>query len=300
MRLLPAHHLGNVKGYHLQRLVRINSDYSTFNAHTRCEMKLAPNCSGIRGKIDSRKQRSVSDPYQRSMSNFSRAASISMMGMPRYELQSIYEEQPKSKIERIMEPLRVEHIEEIIPSIPPTPTHLKSMSISDASEVGYNTLQREKSFQTRTPTLSRISPSPGLCADLIVGSAAEVIYDYFATHPEEANIHEGEHVRVERLDDGSGWTLVSKSGITGIVPTSYIKGLVARESFSTLRQNSQILDHGMVKVLYTFTRSDSSELSVTEGAAIRVIKEDDGSGWILATDGKTQGLLPANYVKPLH
>jgi hypothetical protein len=297
MRLLSAHHLGNVKGDHLQGLVKIYFYYSTFNAHTRCEMKLAPNCSGIRGKIDSRKQRSVSDPYQRSMSNFSRATSVSMMGMPRYDLQSIYEEQPKSKIERIMEPLLVEHTEEVIP---PTPTHLKSRSISEASEMVSNTPQREKSFVTRTPTLSRMSPSPALFTDLVVGNAAEVIYDYFATHPEELNIHEGEHVRIERLDDGSGWTLASKSGNTGIVPTSYIKGLVPRESFSTLRQSSQILDHGMAKVLYTFTRSDSSELSVTEGAAIRVIKEDDGSGWILATDGNTQGLLPANYVKPLH
>ena len=255
-------------------------------------MKVEPNCSGIKGRIDSRKQRSISDPHYRSMSNFSRTTSISMFGFPRHEMQSVNEEQPRTRIEKILEPLRVESSEDAVAST--IPMNLKSMSVSEVSESAYSTIRREKSFRSK-----RMSPAPSIMIDLVVGNPAAVMYDYFATHPEEVNIHEGEHVLVERLDDGSGWTLVSKSGLQGIVPTAYIKGLVPQASFSTLRQNSQHLDHGMAKVLYTFTKSDATELSVKEGDAIRVVQEDDGSGWIVATDGTSQGLLPANYVKTL-
>ena len=116
---------------------------------------------------------------------------------------------------------------------------------------------------------------------LYTGSPAQVLYDYFATNPEEINIHEGEHLIVIRtgmlpkrliLDDGTGWTLVNKAGITGIVPTTYIHCIPSDSSQSTLTQ-PQNHDHGFGTALYTYTKNSSDELSVLAGDTIKIISE---------------------------
>jgi len=54
----------------------------------------------------------------------------------------------------------------------------------------------------------------------------------------------------------------------------------------------------VVRVIYDFTPTSPFELAVQEGASVRVIEEDDGSGWVkvLDEDGG-RGLVPASYVE---
>jgi uncharacterized protein YgiM (DUF1202 family) len=49
--------------------------------------------------------------------------------------------------------------------------------------------------------------------------------------------------------------------------------------------------------MYAYAATSPFELSVSEGAAVTIMEEDDGSGWIKVDDGAGgKGLVPASYV----
>ncbi|KAF8469405.1 hypothetical protein DFH94DRAFT_795809 [Russula ochroleuca] len=52
------------------------------------------------------------------------------------------------------------------------------------------------------------------------------------------------------------------------------------------------------RVIYDFTPTSPFELAVHEGASVRVIEEDDGSGWVKVVDEDGgRGLVPASYIE---
>lgn len=54
----------------------------------------------------------------------------------------------------------------------------------------------------------------------------------------------------------------------------------------------------LARVIFGFAASSSFELSVTEGAVVRVLEEDDGSGWVKVADSDGEkGLVPATYLE---
>jgi len=54
----------------------------------------------------------------------------------------------------------------------------------------------------------------------------------------------------------------------------------------------------VVRVIYDFTPTSPFELAIHEGASVRVIEEDDGSGWVKVVDEDGgRGLVPASYVE---
>ncbi|KAI9465047.1 hypothetical protein BJY52DRAFT_1184087 [Lactarius psammicola] len=54
----------------------------------------------------------------------------------------------------------------------------------------------------------------------------------------------------------------------------------------------------IVRVIYDFTPTSPFELAVHEGATVRVVEEDDGSGWVKVVDeGGGRGLVPASYIE---
>jgi hypothetical protein len=53
----------------------------------------------------------------------------------------------------------------------------------------------------------------------------------------------------------------------------------------------------MAKVLYAYTATSPFELSVSEGAIVMVLEDDDGSGWVKVDDSAGgKGLVPATYL----
>ena len=48
-------------------------------------------------------------------------------------------------------------------------------------------------------------------------------------------------------------------------------------------------------VLYDFSKSNDSELSVVANDRVRVIQADDGKGWMMAEYRGQTGVIPANY-----
>ncbi|KAH9999595.1 hypothetical protein BJV74DRAFT_944693 [Russula compacta] len=58
------------------------------------------------------------------------------------------------------------------------------------------------------------------------------------------------------------------------------------------------VEQPVVRVIYDFTPTSPFELAVHEGASVRVVEEDDGSGWVkVADEAGGQGLVPASYVE---
>lgn len=54
----------------------------------------------------------------------------------------------------------------------------------------------------------------------------------------------------------------------------------------------------LARVIFDFAASSSFELNVTEGAIVRVLEEDDGSGWVkVAGSNGEKGLVPATYLE---
>ncbi|EPQ50992.1 hypothetical protein GLOTRDRAFT_141152, partial [Gloeophyllum trabeum ATCC 11539] len=57
----------------------------------------------------------------------------------------------------------------------------------------------------------------------------------------------------------------------------------------------------VAKVLFEFSASSPFELSVDDGATVRVLEEDDGSGWVKVGDTSGgKGLVPASYIQYLN
>lgn len=54
----------------------------------------------------------------------------------------------------------------------------------------------------------------------------------------------------------------------------------------------------LARAIFDFAASSSFELNVTEGTVVRVLEEDDGSGWVKVADSEGEkGLVPATYLE---
>ena len=56
----------------------------------------------------------------------------------------------------------------------------------------------------------------------------------------------------------------------------------------------------MAEVKFSFSAQKSDELSISANTIIRLApkhQQPNIRGWLLASDGENQGLIPANYVK---
>ncbi|GJE88388.1 hypothetical protein PsYK624_044710 [Phanerochaete sordida] len=54
------------------------------------------------------------------------------------------------------------------------------------------------------------------------------------------------------------------------------------------------------RVVFEYTAASPFELSVHDGAVVRVVEEDDGSGWVKVLDDEgAKGLVPASYLEPV-
>lgn len=59
-------------------------------------------------------------------------------------------------------------------------------------------------------------------------------------------------------------------------------------------------EHFVAEVKFPFDARSQDELSLSKNTVIRLApkhKQPNVQGWLLASDGETQGLVPANYIK---
>ena len=105
-------------------------------------------------------------------------------------------------------------------------------------------------------------------------------------------------------DSGNGWTKVLNSqGISGIVPTSYIK-LEAPPPPLTQRPRSSASTgssgaYGLVTTMYVYAARSPQELSVDEGEVLELTSKGHSiaPGWTEVTQNGKKGIVPTSYVE---
>jgi len=135
------------------------------------------------------------------------------------------------------------------------------------------------------------------------------------------------------LTDGSGWTKVRSGNDTGFIPSSYFTPISPTSAYtapltspfeetaenerplsssSSLagsiaagikkkgpavapRRGARKIKH--VDVLYAYEARGESELSISEGERLVLVKEDGGDGWAEVEKAGRVGSVPAAYVK---
>lgn len=175
---------------------------------------------------------------------------------------------------------------------------IKTNTTSHSHNFKIGSLLRSKSIATNHSVESTTS--------VLQGTA---LYAYTADGADEASIQPQEQFRVIKPDDGSGWTLISKStGEEGLVPTSYITvqnvTVTATVGDSIKKKGPEVkprknnvkkLSYCMAK--YGYNAEDEGELSISEGEKLVVLKGDDG-GWTLGENSSgRKGLFPSSYVE---
>jgi hypothetical protein len=116
-----------------------------------------------------------------------------------------------------------------------------------------------------------------------VGQEVVAVFDYKGTNNEEIAVEEGEKILILQPgnsiiynDNGTGWTVVAKSGAAGVVPTSYLQAYKQKiNSESTLDGNvrtSGVKILFIKKAIYPFKKNTEEELSLNEGDSVNIIE----------------------------
>ncbi|KAG1765917.1 hypothetical protein EDD22DRAFT_1013394 [Suillus occidentalis] len=113
------------------------------------------------------------------------------------------------------------------------------------------------------------------------------------------NVH-GNYNASEILQSSSSAVSISESrcGTHGIPAASVATSSMSSPSVQHDSSPQAEEMNRLARVIFGFAASSSFELSVTEGAVVRVLEEDDGSGWVKVADSDGEkGLVPATYLE---
>ncbi|XP_057313797.1 peroxisomal membrane protein PEX13-like [Hydractinia symbiolongicarpus] len=124
------------------------------------------------------------------------------------------------------------------------------------------------------------------------------------------------HVRNKQTDESIWKEVMQGANSTGdtkqwpvvlffaiVVGTPWLMWKLLRNVVSTQDVNSKwqkgVGEHYLAEVKFSFSAENRDELSITCGDIIRIApknKQPRVRGWILASDGENQGIVPANYI----
>ena len=139
------------------------------------------------------------------------------------------------------------------------------------------------------------------------GPTATVIYPYDADGNDELSVDTGDIVSVLQEDDGSGWTVgrLARNGMTGLVPTSYIK-IQSVSPAAGKKQGPQVPPKRgakkiqYVEALYNYDADGDDELTIRAGDRIILLTDNiEGSGWTEGELDGARGVFPTSYVKKI-
>ncbi|KAI8370561.1 uncharacterized protein BYT42DRAFT_582860 [Radiomyces spectabilis] len=219
-----------------------------FNCHAKCEMKVAPNCSRTRGKIN--RQKSISSASVRSVSSYkanpeatadnSRAESFTTpIAAPVQEstgqeplARALYDYEAQTMEElSIMENDVLTVLEEDDGSGWIKARKGDQVGLVPANYVAHDdTVQDMRSSPDTPMTETSISFTPAMSTPAVeepepepatVPEVVVALYDFEAVNADELNIRQGDQILVTKKDD-SGWWEGTSNGKTGIFPANYV------------------------------------------------------------------------------
>ncbi|KIM26021.1 hypothetical protein M408DRAFT_330805 [Serendipita vermifera MAFF 305830] len=116
------------------------------------------------------------------------------------------------------------------------------------------------------------------------------------TGTKPGHTHTRSSLSLSKLEAFSESKMLSPTPKTAITPSA-----ATPSSFTTTAPPPQHEEHPTIwaTVVFDFVASSPFEISVNEGTRVKVMEEDDGSGWIkiFKESTETSGLVPASYLK---
>lgn len=144
------------------------------------------------------------------------------------------------------------------------------------------------------------------------------ISTFEAQNPGELSLHDGDLVTVQRRSDTSGnseWWLVTNSGISGYVPSSFLEKYTEFEEQDDddddddkddddddEMQVENTKNNRAYYANFEFEGTSPAEVSLDEGQVVTVIEFQDIQGndeWWLVEAGGKKGYVAANFLAPL-
>ncbi|CAO3597285.1 unnamed protein product [Absidia cylindrospora] len=247
-----------------------------FNCHAKCEMKVAPNCSGVRGKIN----------QQPSSSNISINSSTRSSNAPRQSTSS------------------QSFISTATPSTPLVTTVTQNQDTSASPILAHATSALEAIYDYEAQDEDELTIREGDRLSIIEdpGDGWLKVRNGNAVGMIPAN-----YVSVVDIDiqgdlphDG----IDTSSNTPGILPSTSTSSQIHHSQldnstdYSSMEPNVTVeTSNGpdYVVALYDFEAVNADELNLKEGDIILVTKRDD-SGWWEGVLNGTPGIFPANYV----
>ncbi|KAG0270477.1 hypothetical protein BGZ95_001680 [Linnemannia exigua] len=228
-----------------------------FNCHSKCEMKVPPNCSNVKGGAKAQRN------------------SILGGGPPSAS-------SPSSTFNTLSS---------LPPELAPTGTPISELkhraSLREPSSSTGALASAARSPQAITSGGTRQSGSSAS----LNHSQAHVIYDYDASSPGELTVRVGDLVTVLEGDDGSGWVTGQVNGSSGLIPLSYIE----IEQFYEAPTEAAPIQK--VRVLYDYDAQSALELTIRENDIVELTSTDCSEGWWEGTLRGVTAQFPANYVE---
>lgn len=201
-----------------------------FNCHAKCEMKVAPNCSKVKGQVNPQPA-SISRSQSKSTFRNSLSPANSTI-LPNYPDTPLSMVPPSHNKPSYTESSYTE------PSQIPTTTMTTAADIRciysyDAQNEDELSIQEGDELSTIEPDDGSgwIKAQRGHQVGLIPASYVEplhkaetvtALYDFEAVNPEELQLNEGDVIIVTKKDD-SGWWEGSLNGKVGIFPANYVQ-----------------------------------------------------------------------------
>ncbi|KAG0296963.1 hypothetical protein BGZ96_007999 [Linnemannia gamsii] len=235
-----------------------------FNCHSKCEMKVPPTCSNVKGGAKAQRNSflgggplSATSPTSTYSTLSSLPAELAPAGTPISELK-----------------------------------HRASLRQSPSSSGAPAGAGAGAADAARSPqSIKRGAPQAGSHGSLNQ-LQAHVIYDYDASSPGELTVRVGDVVTIlEGDDDGSGWVTGQVNGSSGLIPLSYIEMEQFHEALS------EVAPIQKVRVLYDYDAQSNFELTIREGDTVVLTSTDCSEGWWEGTLRGVTAQFPANYVE---
>ncbi|KAI9250039.1 hypothetical protein BY458DRAFT_34648 [Sporodiniella umbellata] len=189
-----------------------------FNCHAKCEMKVAPNCSKVKGQVNPQPVSSLSRSQSKSTFNDSGSLSQASVAPSEASFSSMVPQAPSS------------------PMVMPEPAVSRAPIEDTCCLYSYEAQSPDELSIREGEMLTMVEPDDGSgwvkvgrgpTTGLVPASYIQplhvvtAIYDYTTDNPEELELHEGDHIQVIKQDD-SGWWEGKLNGKVGVFPANYL------------------------------------------------------------------------------
>ncbi|KAH6986226.1 hypothetical protein BKA56DRAFT_630465 [Ilyonectria sp. MPI-CAGE-AT-0026] len=292
-----------------------------YTCHSKCEMKVPPDCPGEQTKDDRKKlkaerQDSANKLLKPSATMTSQASSDGPELTRSNTMNSLSSHSARPSLSGSVSGPR-SPAEETPPEAAPRP----SVSSAKAPSARKNRVMAP-------PPTAYINDGPGASAPN--GGEKEekkgkMLYGFDSGSPAELTVPEGRDVVLLEPDDGSGWLKVRAGYKEGLVPASYVEMIEspgpsaaapsasARPSstYSTSttssatgkkkgptvapRRGAKKLRY--VEAVYEYAAQSEAEHSMVEGERFVLVTEDPGDGWVEVEKAGVTASVPASYVQ---